>query len=283
LSDAAQEHRALPLSTPSGLRQLGEALAAGDEADGQQVPRFAQPTALLDSQAGIEATTPASLVVLAGQDLTMTTTSSLRVSAGQATSIVAARATSLFTHAGGAKVVAAQAPVSLRAHAGTMEVTAQQAMTITSSHAGITVQARQDILLASGGGYIKLSGGNIDIHCPAGVSVKGGTHSFLGAGSKTPALPVLPDASTTIKNWIAVNYRDADGEPLAGRGYHIKFDSGAVISGKLDANGHARHDNVPESSATVEYEPRESKPDVPWESLQKMITQARKRFTGTHQ
>jgi len=68
-------HRALPLSTQSGLRQLGEALAASDEADGQQVPRFTQPAALLDSQAGIEATTPASLIMLAGQDLTMTTAS----------------------------------------------------------------------------------------------------------------------------------------------------------------------------------------------------------------
>ncbi|HVK94616.1 MAG TPA: type VI secretion system Vgr family protein, partial [Noviherbaspirillum sp.] len=262
LSDAAQEHRALPLSTPSGLRQLGEALAAGDEADGQQVPRFAQPTALLDSQAGIEATTPASLIMLAGQDLTMTATSSLRVSAGQATSIVAARATSLFTHAGGAKLVAAQAPVSLRAHAGAMEVTAQQAMTITSSHAGITVQSKQDILLASGGGYIKLSGGNIDIHCPAGVSVKGGTHSFLGAGSKTPALPVLPDA--TMKDpphWIALHYLDPEtAEGIGEAGYDIHFEGGPVVSGTLDKDGKARHENVMNKPVKkVVYKPRPPK------------------------
>ncbi|MDB5772042.1 MAG: type secretion system tip protein VgrG, partial [Burkholderia sp.] len=268
LSDSAVQHQALPLSTHQGIQQMMKAIAGTEVADGQRAPKFEQPLALIDSQAGISTATPASTVMLAGQDITMTAASAMRLTGGQGLSLAVARTASLFTHAGGAKVIAAKEPLSVHAHSGPMDVVADKAMTITSSNGNIKVQAKQEILLASGGGYIKLAGSNIDIHCPSAVSVKGVQHGFRGAGSKAAELPLLPDEAAKLNNWIAINYRDAVGDPMADVGYKIRFDSGAVIAGKLDSNGHAHHENVPESAATVEYEQRTPKPDAPWESLQ---------------
>ncbi|WP_292934425.1 type VI secretion system Vgr family protein [Noviherbaspirillum sp.] len=281
LSNAATQHQATPLTIQPGLENLKVNVTGKENADGHDVPAFEQPAALFDSQAGINTATPASSVHFAGQDITLTAESSMRATAGQAASIVAAKAASLFTHAGGAKVIAAKETVSVRAHTGPMDVLADQALTVTSSTANITLQAKNEILLASGGGYIKLAGANIDIHCPVSVSVKGSTHDFLGAGSVAADLPMLPDAIAKTKNWIAIQYRDADGEPVAGIGYKIKFDNGSVIGGKLDKNGHSHRENVPESAASVEYERRAAKPDVPWESLQKMVNKAKGRFAST--
>ena len=70
---------------------------------------------------------------------------------------------------------------------------------------------------------------------------------------------------------------------MADVGYKIKFDNGPVLNGKLDAAGHARHDNVPQSAASVEYEARTPKPDAPWDSLQNMVAEAKHLFTDAPQ
>ncbi|MCB5197544.1 DUF2345 domain-containing protein [Deefgea salmonis] len=41
----------------------------------------------------------------------------------------------------------------------------------------ITVVAKDEILVTAGGGYIRLKGGNIEIHCPSTVSVKSANHN----------------------------------------------------------------------------------------------------------
>lgn len=237
LSDAAVLHQALPLTASQGLRQLNTIIAGKDSADGQQAPRLEQPITLIDSQAGVNTATPASSVWLAGQDITMTAASAMRVTGGQTVSLAAARAASLFTHAGGAKVIAAKEPVSVRAHTGPMDVLADQAITVTSSNGSIKVRAKQEIMLASGGGYIKLNGGNIDIHCPSSVSVKGATHDFLGAGSKVASLPKLPDTRARLFDEAFVVKDENTGLPIANHPYRIKRADGTYEYGQTDFDG----------------------------------------------
>ena len=237
MADASVRHRALPISTPEGVRELIKTIAATDKADGQPAPAFAQPVALLDSQAGINTATPASSVMFAGRDLTLTSASALRMSAGQTASIAVARTASLFTHAGGAKVIAAKEAVSVRAHAGPMDMLADQALTVTSSNGSIKVQAKQEILLAAGGGYIRLAGANIDIHCPASLTVKGSTHDFLGAGNVSAMLPALPDSRVKLFDEVFVLKDEESGAPLVGRTYRIKLADGSYEYGRTDEMG----------------------------------------------
>ncbi|MCY1248133.1 hypothetical protein D9M72_615290 [compost metagenome] len=51
-----------------------------------------------------------------------------------------------------------------------------------------------------------------------------------------------------------------------------------MISGALDAQGHARHDNVPLKAQRVEYEPREPQPDKPWDALDKLVAAAQSKL-----
>ncbi|OQS31761.1 DUF2345 domain-containing protein, partial [Chromobacterium haemolyticum] len=55
----------------------------------------------------------------------------------------------------------------------------------------------------SGGGYIRLKGGNIEVHCPGEVSVKGASHALSG-----PASTSLPTPS--FKPPQPCNYQAAD-------------------------------------------------------------------------
>lgn len=193
LSDTADRHRAQSMSSAQGLQQLVKTIAATNRVDEQDIPAFARPVALFDSQAGVSLATSASTAMLSSHDFTLTSDSAVRMSAGQAISMGAANTMSLFAHAGGAKVIAAKEPVSMRAHTGSMDMLADRTLTVTSSNGSIKIQAKQQISLASGGGYIRLEGANIDIHCPSSVSIKGSTHDFLGAGSIVAKLDTLPD------------------------------------------------------------------------------------------
>ncbi|HEY8101646.1 MAG TPA: type VI secretion system Vgr family protein [Burkholderiaceae bacterium] len=245
LSDASTQHQAAALSTPNGLQALTNTISDKQQADGQDAPAFAAPIALIDSEAGISVTTAASALTFAGQDLTWTAHSALRMTAGQVISMTAGKGVSLFTHAGGAKVIAANSPVSLQAHTGAMDIIADQAMTITSSNGSIKIQAKDEILLASGGGYIKLSGSNIDIACPSTVSVKGASHDFMGAASVAATLQELPSGAVSIDpppKSLFVKYdeafiiRDPIGKEMASVPYRIEKNDGKHV-GKTGKEG----------------------------------------------
>ncbi|RJG06144.1 type VI secretion system tip protein VgrG [Noviherbaspirillum cavernae] len=237
LSDAATRHRAPPLATPQGTQQLRATIDGGESVDGQQAAAFTQPVTLFDSEGSASLATPASAVLFSGTDLTLTAASVMRFCGGQAASIVAAKEASLFTHAGGAKAIAANAPMSLRAHTGPMDVTADQALTLTSVNGNITLQARQDILLAAGGGFVRLGGGNIDIHCPSSVSVKGAAHDFLGAESIAATLEKMPDTRIKAFDEQFLALDKATGKPIAGLPYQIKMPDGRVLAGTTDDQG----------------------------------------------
>lgn len=263
LSDASLQHQALALSTPEGAKKLTETLQGKDSADGIEAPAFATPVGLFDSAAGINVATPASSVAFAGQDLCQTMHLAMRVTAGQGVSVVSGKATFLFTHAGGAKVIAGNSPVSVQAHTGAMDVMADQAMTVTSSNGSVKVQAKQEILLNAGGGYIRLKGGNIDIHCPASVSVKGASHDFKGPESGSANLPALPDSSTSIENWIKLDLDGYEGTPMAGVPYTIHFFDGSTRRGTLNGNGFAEEKNVSYAIEKVVYHNNPSAKDEP--------------------
>jgi type VI secretion system secreted protein VgrG len=245
LSDAASQHQASPLTTADGLQQLNKTISDKQESDGQSAPAFANPVALVDSSAGINIATPATSVAYAGQDSTLTSHAAMRTTAGEAISIAAGKAASLFTHEGGAKVIAGNNPVSFQAHTGAMDIVSEQAMTVTSSNGSIKIQAKDEILLASSGGYIKLSGANIEIACPSSVSVKGASHDFLGAASVAATLPSLPDnhinISLTAKDSAAFDEMfhlvDHADNPLPDTKYRITGSNGQVWEGISDSNG----------------------------------------------
>lgn len=246
LSDASQGHQALALSTSEGLKKFDEILQGKESIDGMEAPTFATPVGHFDSAAGINLATPATSVVFAGQDLSQTMHLAMRMTAGQSVSMVSGKATSIFAHAGGAKVIAGNSPVSLQAHAGPMDLLAEQAMTFTSSNGSVKIQAKEEILLNAGGGYIRLKGGNIDIHCPSTVSVKGSSHDFKGGSSGASVLPSLPigAAGEPIKQ-LQLNYHYNDLTPVVGANYLVRFKDGTSKSGTLDANGKATIINPP--------------------------------------
>ncbi|WP_230371470.1 DUF2345 domain-containing protein [Paludibacterium denitrificans] len=57
------------------------------------------------------------------------------------------------------KLIAAKGKVQVQAQSGEMELTADKDVTVTSCKGKVTIAAKEEILLTSGGGYIRLKGG----------------------------------------------------------------------------------------------------------------------------
>jgi type VI secretion system secreted protein VgrG len=266
--------------TVNGQRAFKTSNGAREPDAGQPVEKFGSSIVLMDSAASMNWATRASTLIYAGQQLHWTTQSDLHVAAAHTVSAAAGNALGLFTHSGGIQAIAGNGPVSLQAHTDQLEIIADKAVTVVSVSDCIEITAKSKIVLQAGQSSITLEGGDITFACPGKFSVKGGKHLFDGGASKAAEFSPLPDGVSEFKNFIALNYRDARGEPMAGVGYKIKFAGGAVIRGKLDQNGNARHENVPEKPISAEYEERDPLPEKPWDPLAAMLAKARAKFGG---
>ena len=245
---------------------------------GSPVEKFATPVLIAESPDAIAFTTPASAVAYAGGHSHLTSQQDAHLAAAHTFAGVSGGHVALFAQHGPVKAIAANGPVSLQAHTGPLELLADQAVTVTATDERIDVLAKQKIVLQAGQTQITLEGGDITFACPGNFTVKAGQVPFKGGASTAAALGVLPDSKLKLENWIEIDHRDADSQPFDGQGYTIFFEGGQTVKGKLDADGHARHENVPRRAERVEYEPIEPLEDEPWEPLSALVAVSRSKL-----
>ncbi|MGA3891771.1 type VI secretion system Vgr family protein [Ralstonia nicotianae] len=291
LSDAAASQQALPLSANAAFDPLTQALDPAQDGhypssvNGQDavqpnrapVDKFAQPLLVTESPASIALASQATTTVYAGRHLHGTAQGDWHLAAGNVVAAAAARGVSLFAQRNGLRAIAEGGPVSIQAHTDALAVLADQAVTVISSTESIEILAQRNIVLRGGDSVIRMEGSAITFETIK-LSVKGAGHPLIGPGGQPAELPALPTGATDLKHWIEINHRDMEGEPFAGQKYKIHFENGQVISGKLDAMGHARHENVPPRATRVEYEMPKPGSDEPWEQIAKLIQASRSKL-----
>ncbi|MBS1139615.1 MAG: Rhs element Vgr protein [Proteobacteria bacterium] len=299
LSDAAQQQQALPLKANAAQSQFITAIdpqqqgkfsgniggqaaqkaQPGSRELGEPTERFAEPFILSEAPGDIGLASPASTLLFAGANLHATVQQDLHIASAHTVSTAAGNGASWFSHAGGIKSIAQAGTHTIQANTDQMEILADQSLTFTSSNDEIHILAKDKIVLQAGQSSVTLEGGNITFACPGNFSVKGNGNAFMGPGSNPAQMEGLPDGKVDkAPNWIEVAHRDADGEAFAGQGYKIHFEDGSIVSGKLDGNGFARHENVPKVAQYVEYELRESLADQPWDKFDLLIGAAQEKL-----
>ncbi|KAF1038630.1 MAG: Actin cross-linking toxin VgrG1 [Burkholderia lata] len=208
---------------------------------------FKKPVLLVSSPAGIGLSTQQSAHLGADEQVNVVSGQSTHLVAGKSLIASVAQRISLFVQNAGMKLFAAKGKVEIQAHSDNIEVTAQKTVKVVSATEKVEVAASQGILLTSGGAYIRLQGGNIEIHAPGKIDVKGAQHSFNGPTSSTYDLPALPKGD--LHNKLELNLTDGKLKPVPGAPYKVVFDNGTTLTGKLDANGHAMLHDVPDGTA----------------------------------
>ncbi|WP_186260471.1 type VI secretion system Vgr family protein [Burkholderia gladioli] len=212
------------------------------------VNAFKTPVMLVASPSGIALSTQESLHVSSDQQTNLVSGQSTFIASGKSLVASVAEKISLFVQNAGMKLFAAKGKVEVQAHSDNIEVTAQKTVKVLSATEKIEVAAQQEILLTSGGAYIRIKGGNIEIHAPGKIDVKGAQHAFSGPTRMDYPLPTAP----TSRGAAALLYQYHDGTPVQGAKFTIHYDSGAQFSGTVDGKGLADLTGAPQGPGRIE-------------------------------
>lgn len=263
LSDASVTHRAESLKAgcdtlkafaDATLKRVpGDVSGAGRTAGGGtgNANGFAKPVMLMASPSGIALSTQESTQIAADQHVNVVSGASTHIAAGRSLIASVAQKISVFVQNAGMKLFAAKGKIEVQAHSDGIELQAQKDLKIISTADAIEIAGEREILLTSGGAYVRIKDGNIQIHAPGTVDVKGSKRIFSGPAKMDYRLPALP----TSKYSAAMQYVYHDDEPIRGALYKATLADGSIREGALDAAGRMKLDDVPVGVVTIELGP----------------------------
>ncbi|WP_174912463.1 type VI secretion system Vgr family protein [Burkholderia diffusa] len=204
MSQVSEMHQAGSLGTGhDALKQFTDATqnsVAGASAGGGRTAgggtgnanAFKEPVMLFASPAGIGVASQQSVHLASDRQTNIVSGQSTFITSGKSLIAGIRDRISLFAQNAGMKLFAAKGKVEVQAHADNIEVTAQKAVKLVAATENVDVAAKQEILLTSGGAYIRIKGGNIEIHAPGKIDFKGAQHTFAGPASMPYPLPAMP-------------------------------------------------------------------------------------------
>ena len=218
---------------------------------------FSEPHLQLSSPAGIVATTPADAVISAGTTSSIVAGQDINMVAQGSASMLVAKGISLFTYGKatnkdkpnqevGIKLHAASGKFSSQSQSGPTRLTADKKITVASVTKSVTVSApKKHVLLTAQGAYIKLEGGNIEVHAPGNVEFKASKKELAGPVSVSSPELAMKVSELNIKRDLEIEYVDADGKALTDEPIALRFSNGADRKAVLDGSGKAILKNVP--------------------------------------
>ncbi|MBT2791699.1 type VI secretion system Vgr family protein [Paraburkholderia strydomiana] len=193
---------------------------------------FKEPIMLFATPSGIGMSTQRSAHVAATEHVNLVSGQSTHIATGKSLLASVAEKISLFAQNAGMKLFAAKGKVEIQAQGDNLEITAQKTLKLLSATERIDAAAKQEILLTAGGAYVRISGGNIEIHAPGKVDIKGSQHSFAG--------PTSLDRTYNTEGKKAdmrIRYMDAEGNVPEGEAIQLASEDGALHNVVLDGEG----------------------------------------------
>jgi len=152
---------------------------------------FKEPIILVATPAGIALSTQQSNQIYADQHINLVSGQNTHIATGKSLIASVAEKISLFVQNAGMKLFAAKGKIEIQAQADNIELTAQKAINLISATDHVEFAAQQEIMITSGGAYIRISNGNIEMHAPGIISIKGTQHSFSGPARMPYPMPTF--------------------------------------------------------------------------------------------
>jgi type VI secretion system secreted protein VgrG len=261
MSEVSAQHQGEPLDPGhAALKQFSDATqssvsgsASGGRTGGGgtgSANAFKEPVMLFGSPAGIALSTQQSVQFAADRHVNLVSGESTHVAAGKSLIASVLDRISLFAQNAGMKLFAGKGKIEVQAHTDNIELTAQKALKLIAVTQSIEGAAAKEILLTSGGAYIRIADGNIELHAPGKIDIKGAQHAFSGPTHLSQTMPTLPNSTGNYDQAFIAHWAGTD-IPVANTRYQM-FSNGTLISeGVTNAAGetgltqsHVPHDVV---------------------------------------
>lgn len=183
---------------------------------------------------------PKGIALVSGEDMQFSASDNLTLTAGKQLDIGAhkdftmavGKQLSLYSR-GGVKLFSSQNDIDIQAQGGNITTWSTEDTHISSGRK-MVITAQDELTLICGGGYIKITGGSVEIGGSGKLLIKNSGIKKAGAGSMQgimrPFEPSTFDEKFIIRNALTK-------EPLPGRAYKITMPDGSVVSGVTDDSG----------------------------------------------
>ncbi|GAB5096894.1 type VI secretion system Vgr family protein [Caballeronia sp. HLA56] len=151
-----------------------------------------QSVVLMSGPSGIGITSGEHLQLNADQNLIATAGGNADIGVMRNFTVAAGRQVSLFAQSQGMRLTAAKQDIVVHARTGGMELSASKDMHFNSIDGAVTAQSKGALTLTSGGAYIKIEGGNIELGAPGSILLKCGSFNWSGPGNLSLPMPEMP-------------------------------------------------------------------------------------------
>lgn len=199
---------------------------------------------LLNAPAGIGVTTPKNIQLTTGHSLTVTTGENADLTLFKRLTVAAGEAISLFAQKMGMKIFAARGMIDIQAQTDAMRLQSDKTMNINSVNGEVVLNAQQGITLTStGGAYIKIKDGSIELGAPGSLKLKSLDIQWGGVGILEKALKPMTVSDPQYKYPMNGSFQivdKGDGKPKPYIKYRIETESGETIRGVTDENGYTQ-------------------------------------------
>jgi type VI secretion system secreted protein VgrG len=232
LAQSASVSGAMAADTAS-QQQLGSALA-----------QLSSAGLLASAPAGIGLTTPRNIQLSAGHTLTATAGENVDMSIFKRLTVAAGEAISLFAQKTGMNIFAARGVMDIQAQTDAMRLQSDKTMNINSVSGEIVLNAAQGITLTStGGSYIKIKDGSVEIGAPGKIDLKSSTILWGGSASLEQALSPMSVSDPEFHHPMSGGFQVLDqhsNQPKPYIPYRIETADGTTIRGVTDENGYTQ-------------------------------------------
>lgn len=217
---------------------------ASQEQAGKALKELEMPGILVGAPAPIGVASGSDIQLAAQGNLSVVAQKNADISVINRFTVAAGEAVSLFAQTLGVKLFAAKGKVEIQAQGDAMGLAALKDVTVSSVNGKVHIQAKEEILLECGGGFVQIKGGSVTVGGPEDFFIKACTMQKKGAESLKSALPVLPisESECLYSNQIDMyeaDFFDADlNHPWANLPYRVTDKSGNLLaSGTTDNTG----------------------------------------------
>ncbi|AKU25041.1 type VI secretion system Vgr family protein [Massilia sp. NR 4-1] len=222
LATAAAQRQAMP-ADGKAQQELSEVFKVWENGS-NTAPQGAgggKPAIGITAAEGIGFATPKTVVTYAA-NIDSCSQKNMQLSAGQSLIANAGKGISLFTHSDGIKAIAQRGKLLLQSQHDDTELNSAKDMKFTSTEGKIIGMAKEIVLIAEDGSFIKIGGG-ITLGTQGTITHHGASFPFKGPSTMTASLPQFTDGGTEIK--FQARYYPAKEGGVAAQGLHVDVNS----------------------------------------------------------
>lgn len=200
----------------------------------QRVAKLEQATLSMHGEAGVAVTSPESVLIHAGLNLTTTAKEDMNVNAFQRITLAAGEVLSVFVRKAGMVFTAAKGAIRLTAQKGEITAVASLDINLTSSQGKIVLNAKDELLLMCGGAGIRLKHGEIEFIAPQYIQFKAPAVDYMAKASLDHLKPTFAEGE--LAQQFRLHAPDDPDHILRQQRFRL-HKKGEVIDGITDENG----------------------------------------------